>query len=239
MEKDALFKFMKGFRETFSRPVRRLRFLGLFDTVNSIPRFETALFERSKFPYSCQTSAKVIRHAVSIDERRVKFRQDLISDATKKNEGAARGPSALRRMSRAPKKKDQVSQLVEKQETQTKAQVQFRPPQQKGLLGEGLMSRRFTSAKSPRYRMPSRRRDESQPPNRDVASFTGVPTDQFDDSESEGEEQDVEEIWFPGECCDASMLSPSVVADVGSSRLPRRHRVCSTPSDAFLEIQTS
>lgn len=35
--------------------------------------------KRSKFPYTARTSAKVIRHAVSIDERRAKFRQDLVS----------------------------------------------------------------------------------------------------------------------------------------------------------------
>jgi uncharacterized protein (DUF2235 family) len=33
-----LFNFMKSFRETFSRPVRRIRFLGLFDTVNSVSK---------------------------------------------------------------------------------------------------------------------------------------------------------------------------------------------------------
>ena len=35
--------------------------------------------QRSKFPYTALPSAKFIRHAVSIDERRVKFRQDLMS----------------------------------------------------------------------------------------------------------------------------------------------------------------
>ncbi|KAI1350944.1 hypothetical protein F5Y01DRAFT_284202 [Xylaria sp. FL0043] len=73
-----MYRFMKGFRETFSRPVKRIRFLGLFDTVNSVPRFETAWMQRSKFPYTARSSAKVIRHCVSIDERRAKFRQDLI-----------------------------------------------------------------------------------------------------------------------------------------------------------------
>ncbi|PHH75121.1 hypothetical protein CDD80_2611 [Ophiocordyceps camponoti-rufipedis] len=34
----ALHDYIKGFRETFSRPVGRIRFLGLFDTVNSVPR---------------------------------------------------------------------------------------------------------------------------------------------------------------------------------------------------------
>ncbi|KAJ5392122.1 hypothetical protein N7509_007612 [Penicillium cosmopolitanum] len=79
-ERRRLFAFMKAFRETFSRPVSRIRFLGLFDTVNSVPMFENAWLERSKFPYTAQTTARVIRHAVSIDERRAKFRQDLISE---------------------------------------------------------------------------------------------------------------------------------------------------------------
>ncbi|KAI8623173.1 hypothetical protein F5Y19DRAFT_459518 [Xylariaceae sp. FL1651] len=80
-----LYRFLKGFRETFSRPVKRIRFLGLFDTVNSVPRFETAWMQRSKFPYTARSSAKVIRHCVSIDERRAKFRQDLMYQ--KKPEG--------------------------------------------------------------------------------------------------------------------------------------------------------
>lgn len=83
-KKAEMYEFMKGFRETFSRPVRRIRFLGLFDTVNSVPRFETAWMERSKFPYTARSSAKVIRHAVSIDERRAKFRQDLMYQSREK-----------------------------------------------------------------------------------------------------------------------------------------------------------
>src|SRR3569833_1799463 len=81
-KKREMYEFMKGFRETFSRPVRRIRFLGLFDTVNSVPRFETAWMERSKFPYTARPSAKVVRHAVAIDARRAKFRQDLISQSS-------------------------------------------------------------------------------------------------------------------------------------------------------------
>src|ERR1043165_2235913 len=77
--KKDLLEFMCAFRETFSRPVKPIRFLGLFDTVNSVPSFENAWMQRSKFPYTAPRSAKVIRHAVSIDERRAKFRQDLIS----------------------------------------------------------------------------------------------------------------------------------------------------------------
>ncbi|KIX09560.1 uncharacterized protein Z518_00640 [Rhinocladiella mackenziei CBS 650.93] len=83
------YEFMRGFRETFSRPVRRIRFLGLFDTVNSVPRFESAWMQRSKFPYTARSSAKVIRHAVSIDERRAKFRQDLINGSQPQREDNA------------------------------------------------------------------------------------------------------------------------------------------------------
>ncbi|CAI7678693.1 unnamed protein product [Penicillium pancosmium] len=83
-EKKRLFEYMKAFRETFSRPISRIRFMGLFDTVNSVPRFENAWMQRSKFPYTARSSARVIRHAVGIDERRAKFRQDLISGARPK-----------------------------------------------------------------------------------------------------------------------------------------------------------
>lgn len=76
---------MKGFRETFCTPVRRIRFLGLFDTVNSVPQFETPGLSRGAFPYTALTSAKLIRHAISIDERRAKFRVDLISNKPKED----------------------------------------------------------------------------------------------------------------------------------------------------------
>ncbi|OAR00918.1 hypothetical protein LLEC1_00615 [Akanthomyces lecanii] len=82
---DKMYTFMKDFRETFSRPVGRIRFLGLFDTVNSVSRFESAWMQRAKFPYTARTSAEVIRHAVSIDERRAKFRQDLLYQKTLQN----------------------------------------------------------------------------------------------------------------------------------------------------------
>lgn len=34
-KKAEMLEFLQAFRDTFSRPVRRIRFLGLFDTVNS------------------------------------------------------------------------------------------------------------------------------------------------------------------------------------------------------------
>lgn len=105
--KHETFRYMEQFRETFSRPVDPIRFVGLFDCVNrsvkhchllscfaagtdsillnSVPQFEAAWMKRSRFPYTATMSADVIRHAVSIDERRAKFRQDLISQAPPRN----------------------------------------------------------------------------------------------------------------------------------------------------------
>lgn len=87
-KRHGLFQFMKAFRETFSRPVRRIQFLGQFDTVNSVPRFEAA--------WRC--SARVIRHAVGVNDRRAKFRQDLVysrSRSDKPGTGPAAGESLL------------------------------------------------------------------------------------------------------------------------------------------------
>ncbi|KAI9927560.1 hypothetical protein MW887_003178 [Aspergillus wentii] len=78
-EKSKLVAYMRAFRETFSRPVTRVKFMGLFDTVNSVPMFENAWMDRRGYSSFVQSSARTIRHAVSIDERRAKFRQDLIS----------------------------------------------------------------------------------------------------------------------------------------------------------------
>ncbi|KMU73309.1 hypothetical protein CISG_10055 [Coccidioides immitis RMSCC 3703] len=78
LEKMKLFRYMKAFRETFSRPIKQIRFLGLFDTVNSVPSFESAWMQRNKFPYTARSSAKVIRHAV-VDEE---FHTALHSSST-------------------------------------------------------------------------------------------------------------------------------------------------------------
>lgn len=61
-----------GFRATFARPVP-VKFLGLWDTVSSVG----LLFNRS-LPYTANNPlVEVVRHAVSLDERRVKFVQNL------------------------------------------------------------------------------------------------------------------------------------------------------------------
>ena len=84
----ALGQAMAGFKETFSRPLEPIRFLGLFDTVNSVPEFEVPWMDRRRFPYTPRSNATEIWHAVSIDERRVKFRPDLIYQSFKAYDGA-------------------------------------------------------------------------------------------------------------------------------------------------------
>jgi uncharacterized protein (DUF2235 family) len=67
------FKLQAGFKSTFGRQIR-IRFLGLFDTVKSVGW----LYDPVIIPYTANNSiVQVVRHAVSIDERRCFFRQHL------------------------------------------------------------------------------------------------------------------------------------------------------------------
>jgi hypothetical protein len=72
------------FRETFCRESgergRRFptHFLGLWDTVSSVGW----IWEPTRFPYARRNpSVRIVRHAVSIDERRAFFRQNLMGEA--------------------------------------------------------------------------------------------------------------------------------------------------------------
>ncbi|KAL6702529.1 hypothetical protein ACN47E_001568 [Coniothyrium glycines] len=68
--------FMVKFKKTFCRPHVNIHFLGLFDCVNSVGQFEVPLFRKS-FEHMSTPAATHIRHAVSIHERRVKFKPAL------------------------------------------------------------------------------------------------------------------------------------------------------------------
>ncbi|GAB1216689.1 hypothetical protein ATERTT37_005907 [Aspergillus terreus] len=82
-EKRRAFDFMRQCRETLCRPVQQVKFLGLFDTVNSVADFEINNIITS--------TAQVTRHAVSIDERRVKFQPVLLGENLK-NRGKGKKP---------------------------------------------------------------------------------------------------------------------------------------------------
>jgi len=211
-----LYAFIRGFRETFCRPVRRIRFLGLFDTVNSVPEFDAAWMLESKFPYTVRTSAKVIRHAVSIDERRAKFRQDLISDDQ-------------------TQKEDKMSSYIHRYDSDP-ADMEIRDSQSPSQGRHGLAAEDL----EPRFREPADAHREEDgntsrdPPENRGNHFLGLPKElttltpndssgapnehnlseanskqeqshrvrpaklrrrQYAES---GKKQDIEEVWFPG-----------------------------------------
>ncbi|MFB6402585.1 T6SS phospholipase effector Tle1-like catalytic domain-containing protein [Pseudomonas putida] len=67
------FELMKQFKATFSQTVA-IRFLGLFDTVSSVGW----VYDPLSVPYTARNpGVDIVRHAVSIDERRCFFRQNL------------------------------------------------------------------------------------------------------------------------------------------------------------------
>jgi uncharacterized protein (DUF2235 family) len=77
----AYFDLCDQFRETFARVVPHrsdrsvpVHFLGVWDTVSSVGW----LWEPQRYPFSSHNpSIEIVRHAVSIDERRCMFRQNL------------------------------------------------------------------------------------------------------------------------------------------------------------------
>ncbi|MCJ1286440.1 hypothetical protein MMC26_005785 [Xylographa opegraphella] len=212
--KKKMFDFIMGFRETFSRPVRRIRFLGLFDTVNSVPHFENAWMKRSKFPYTARSSALVIRHAVCIDERRAKFRQDLISE-TKRIDATHRHDH-----------NDHVDHHLPQQPIHPAGSE--KPPQRHDHLDLPHLEVDAPRATTPneRYRRPShhrlsvqRERGLSISPTRPPAKLTECdrtsirtassrpassqmsllpPPRELEDDEDGDASQDIQEVWFPG-----------------------------------------
>lgn len=202
-KKHEMFHFMKGFRETFSRPVGRIRFLGLFDTVNSVPRFETAWMQRSKFPYTAKSSAKVIRHAVSIDERRAKFRQDLMYQANPKT-GRHRHRhlgEMFDHLHSAAVSKEKLDKTEKPAESKL-SQDRGRPRNQFLVPGDQGGQRRASGDQTfEPYRVRSKSRQttrSSQGRDPDTASVASgmAPSDVDPDWDEDG--QDVDEVWFSG-----------------------------------------
>jgi len=68
--------YMTNFNQTFCRAQVLVHFLGLFDCVNSVAQYEVMRGGHST-PFIPEAPAKHIRHALSIHERRLKFRPAL------------------------------------------------------------------------------------------------------------------------------------------------------------------
>ncbi|KAL4741638.1 hypothetical protein BDV11DRAFT_56038 [Aspergillus similis] len=231
-EKQKLFRYMKAFRETFSRPITRIKFMGLFDTVNSVPRFESAWMQRSKFPYTARSSARVIRHAVGIDERRAKFRQDLISEVRPKKRTHHRHRHLREHLHRAHSRESKADQqhdsnvpeivLNDNQDVNGKANGAS-SARQDGQGGAGSLYR-GAQASHENLHSGNRYRAHSPSPNRRkpslaVPTATGstddlnslrsglschsaislqVPLGSRVAEDEDDQEQDIQEVWFPG-----------------------------------------
>jgi uncharacterized protein (DUF2235 family) len=88
------------FRWTFSRLAYKgddehhfpVHFMGVWDTVSSVGW----VWDPARFPYTaCNPSIATIRHAVSVDERRWFFRQNLFKRATGNTTGETKGQDLL------------------------------------------------------------------------------------------------------------------------------------------------
>ncbi|KAI1734132.1 hypothetical protein F4680DRAFT_462606 [Xylaria scruposa] len=173
-----MYEFMKGFRETFSRPVKRIRFLGLFDTVNSVPRFETAWMQRSKFPYTARSSAKVIRHCVSIDERRAKFRQDLMYQ--KKPEGRHHGHRLLHGIHEKYRaRRPAVSGATSADGAARGRRATLAPPDERTFRRHSRSASRATKSTADGHCADGR-----------------SEVSQIYDEDSDDDDQDIDEIWY-------------------------------------------
>ena len=210
-KKRKMFKYLSAFRDTFSRPVRRIRFLGLFDTVNSVPRFENAWMQRSKFPYTAKSSAIMIRHAVGIDERRAKFRQDLIGHGKSHDKLVTRGRPLDNAMAdvaghlHVPQKQPQI---VQPHDDSVPVNQRYRR-KSRAHRGRSLMGRQRDASPAPSISVISEapetegteghslRTASSNPSLRPVRRHTGDLEEDEDDAD-EAIPQDLEEIWFPG-----------------------------------------
>ncbi|KAL8756456.1 MAG: hypothetical protein Q9184_004500 [Pyrenodesmia sp. 2 TL-2023] len=69
-------KYMEAFKKTFCRDEVHVHFLGLFDCVNSVGQFDLP-FTSTSFQQIPTKVAEHVRHAVAINERRIKFKPAL------------------------------------------------------------------------------------------------------------------------------------------------------------------
>ncbi|EGW31621.1 uncharacterized protein SPAPADRAFT_155049 [Spathaspora passalidarum NRRL Y-27907] len=123
-------KFAQEFKKTFSRNDIRIHFMGLWDSVNSV-----GTLRDQSFPYTTRSSnVDHIRHAVSIDERRSRMKQQLFNSndsdsdsscSTCETTSTYNSDSSLKSIS------DLILSLIGRTRTQHKVR---REPQQKNDL---------------------------------------------------------------------------------------------------------
>ncbi|KAK8076498.1 hypothetical protein PG994_003770 [Apiospora phragmitis] len=173
-KKREMYRFMKGFRETFSRPVKRIRFLGLFDTV--------------------------IRHCVSIDERRAKFRQDLIYQGAAEKDKKHKRHHYRPQFNGSRSKNTNGAAAAPNERYRSRRSAVSQPSQQPPRNAAAEDRGRRETLKLPdaekAYRPHSRSRSRTPRGSAEGASMSHVDFEYESDSEIDC--QDIDEIWFAG-----------------------------------------
>lgn len=172
--------------------------------------------QRSKFPYTARSSAKIIRHAVSIDERRAKFRSDLMT-STKKKSSEESVPARGRHDGLKPaiavngKQTNGLNGVAKPPQTATdrfrrRSHVELGRRSLSSQARGSMVEKGFldtTGNLMARSRSPSREALEHRADRESVRSGSSsylppqIPTDDEVDAD-EAIPQDIEELWFPG-----------------------------------------
>jgi uncharacterized protein (DUF2235 family) len=143
--------------------------------------------QRSKFPYTARSSARVIRHAVSIDERRAKFRQDLISQEK---------PDRSMYYKRHHKHKHVKDHFQGRETDGINEKTVEEPRGRRDTLAPPERFRNPHETSGVRSLSPGYQCDGSGNSGANsVISFDAVQTWE---SESDDGDQDIQEVWFPG-----------------------------------------
>lgn len=151
--------------------------------------------KRSRFPYTAKMSADVIRHAVSIDERRAKFRQDLVSQAPPKH-GKHHHLDEYMQWLHLDKLRNKEGQ---QQQQQQQTESAHRPEAHRNHSSQA----RFRPRKPQNHRNNLRLVSSAESRN-SMDSTTPVyeRIDGYDKPRFPESEQDISEVWFAGEHAD-------------------------------------
>lgn len=169
--------------------------------------------QRSKFPYTARSSARVIRHAVSIDERRAKFRSDLISETktsrpNQEHHGETHGRrsgAGENRMTNGSKA-SHLSANRFRRRSAIRSTVELNKaisPRLKaledGYLDPQKSSRGRLRSTSPAISCNAASDAVSIKTSISIDSYQpGQHPDEDNEYEDETAEQNIEELWFPG-----------------------------------------
>lgn len=184
--------------------------------------------KRTKFPYTARSTAKVIRHAVSIDERRAKFRSDLISESKTSRPNKRKHLHRNRHEMRPDE--DQTTR-GEKTNPGNRDRFRRRSRIRASLAEENLAHRpsgvhedHLDPGRSTRAQLRSTSTGEkatsdldASPIRSETSSFQQGNHPEDDDDEDEADVQDIEELWFPG--CHADLGGGWPLADGEESPL--------------------